>query len=247
VRFFITAFFLSLFLFSCTKKTIRYDMPAKDLFKISKEAFDNKKYDIAIDGFKKLVFEHPGSEYIDEAQFFLAESYMKTKDYENAVVEYRFLIENFPESPYIDDASYKLGLTYFKASPPYYLEQTKTEDALKIIERFAVGFPESEWIEEAREVEKKCLNKLSRKEFENGKLYYKLGHFESAKIYLLDILESYPSSSYMDETKYTLALCYRKQNNIEEARNLLEQLVDEKGSFADKAGKELRRIKEDSD
>lgn len=222
-------------------------MPTEDLFKVLKDAFDNKKYGRAIDGFKKLVFEHPGSEYVDEAQFFLAESYLNTKDYENAVVEYRFLIENFPESPYLDDASYKLGFSYFAASPPYYLEQIKTEDALKIVERFIVQFPESEWIGDARKVEKECLDKLSRKELENGKLYFKLERFKSAEIYFLDILESYPSSRYIDEAKYTLALCYQRQSKNEEAKSLLQELLDTKGTFAEKAKKEIGKIRENTD
>lgn len=243
MKFFLRMCFLFLILSGCTKKAIIYDMPTEDLFKISKDAFDNKKYGPAIDGFKKLVFEHPGSEYIDEAQFFLAESYLNTKDYENAVVEYRFLIENFPESPYLDDASYRLGFAYFAASPPYYLEQTKTEDALKIIKKFVVQFPESEWIGEARKVEKKCFDKLSRKELENGKLYFKLGRFNSAEIYFLDILKSYPSSHYIDETKYTLALCYQKQSKNEEAKSLLQELLDTKGRFAEKAKKQLGKLR----
>lgn len=236
------AILFSLLLLSCTKETIKPGLPADELFEISKNAFEKKKYGRAIDGFKKLVFEHPGSELIDKAQFYLAESYLNARDYENAVVEYRFLIQNFPESPYLDDAHYKLGLTYYKASPAYYLDQKRTEDALKIIDRFIIRFPESGWIDDAKKLKAKCLDKLSKKELENGKLYYKLGHFESAEIYLNDLLESYPSSSYVDETRFTLALCYRKLGREEEAKEIFKELSEEEGQFTEKAEKELEKI-----
>lgn len=238
----ITLILCSLFLLTCTKETIKQNMLAEDLFEFSKEAFNKKKYNLAIEGFKMLVFEHPGSEFIDDGQFYLGESFFNSKDYENAVVEYRFFIQNFPESPYLDDANYKLGFSYYKSSPSYYLEQTRTEEALKIIERFLIRFPESEWIEEAEEVKRKCFDKLAKKELENAKLYYKLAHFRSAEIYLEDLLESYPSSIHIDETKYRLGLCYLKTEKKDEAIEIFQELSEEEGAFSDKAEKELEKL-----
>lgn len=227
---------------SCSKERINRGLAADELFTISKEAFDNKKFGRAIEGFKRLVFEHPGSELIDNAQFYLGESYFYTKDYENASVEYKFLMQGFPESPFLDDANYKLALTYFRASPPYYLDQRRTQEALKVIERFLLRFPESELFDDAEDVKEECLSKLSRKDLENGKLYYKLGYYESAEIYLLDVVESYPSSSYVDESHFTLARCYVKLGRDEEAKEILTALSSNGGKFSEKAEKELEKL-----
>jgi outer membrane protein assembly factor BamD len=227
---------------SCSKESIKRNLPAEDLFELSKEAFDSKKYGKAIEGFKRLVFEHPGSELIDDAQFYLGESYFYSKDYENAAVEYKFLMQGFPESPFLDDANYKLGLTYFRASPPYYLDQRRTQEALKVIDRFMSRFPESELYDEAQAVREECLSKLSRKDLENGKLYYKLGHFESAEIYLLEVVANYPSSTYVEESRFTLALCYVKLGRSVEAREILTELTENEGEFSEKAEKELEKL-----
>ncbi|OQX55040.1 MAG: hypothetical protein B5M53_04830 [Candidatus Cloacimonas sp. 4484_209] len=226
----------------CAREAIKPDLTVDELFSKSMEEFNKKKYNLAIDGFKRLVFQHPGSELIDKAQFYLAESYLNSKDYDDAIVEYRFLIENFPESPFLDDASYKIGLCYYLASPPYYLDQNKTEAALKVLNSFIKHFPESEWIEKAQEIKQKCLDKLSKKELETGKLYYKLGHFKSAEIYLNNLLDVYPTSSYVDESKYTLALCYEKQGRVDEAKVLLTELMDGKGKFSIQAKKRLKYL-----
>jgi outer membrane protein assembly factor BamD len=226
----------------CSKESIQQGLPADDIYDISMEAFNNRKYGKAIEGFKRLVFEHPGSELIDEAQFYLGESYFYSRDYENAVVEYKFLIQSFPESPYLDDATYKLALTYFKASPPYYLDQRRTNEALKIIERFIAHFPESELFDEAQDVREKCLSKLSRKEMENGKLYYKLGHYESAELYLLEVVESYPSSEYIEESRYMLALCYLKLGRNEEAKEIFVDLSENGGEYSERAKEELEKL-----
>jgi outer membrane protein assembly factor BamD len=227
---------------SCSKETIKKGLPADELFTLSMEAFEAKKYGKAIDGFKRLVFEYPGSELIDDAQFYLGESYFYSRDYDNAAVEYKFLMQGFPESPFLDDANFKLGLTYFRASPPYYLDQRRTQEALRVIERFMVRFPESELYEEAQNVKEQCLTKLSRKELENGKLYYKLGHYESAEIYLLDLVESYPTSSYVEESRFTLALCYVKLGRDDEAKEILTELSENGGDFSERAEQELEKI-----
>jgi outer membrane protein assembly factor BamD len=223
----------------CSKDSIKKGIPADDLFTLSKDAFDNKKYGKAIEGFKRLVFEYPGSELIDDAQFYLGESYFYSNNYEDAAVEYKFLMQGFPESPFLDDANYKLGVTYFRASPAYYLDQRRTQEALRVIERFMTRFPESELYDDAQAVKDECLSKLSRKELENGKLYYKLGHYESAGLYLLDLVENYPTSSYIDESRYVLALCYVKLGRKEEAREILIELSENGGEFSEKAQKEL--------
>lgn len=236
---------MSLLVFACcSKDSIKRGLPADELYTISKQAYDNKKFGKAIEGFKRLVFEHPGSELIDDAQFYLGESYFYSKDYENAAVEYRFLMQGFPESPFLDDAHYKLGLTYFKASPPYYLDQRRTQEALRVIERFISRFPESELFDDAQAVREECLSKLSRKELENGKLYYKLGHYESAEIYLMEVVNSYPTSSYFDESRFTLALCYVKLGRNDEAKEILNELSENGGEFSEKAEEELAKLSE---
>jgi len=233
---------ITLLLLNCTKETIRQGLPSDELFKLSKEYYDRKKYGTAIDGFKRLIFEHPGSEYIDDAQFYLGDSYLQTHDYENAAVEFRFCIQNFPESPYLDDAHYKLGVTYYKASPAYYLDQRRTHEAVKVIDRFITRFPESELIEEAKGIKEKCFDKLSKKGLENGKLYCKSGHYKSAKIYFDDIIEQYPSSSHIEEARFMLALCYIKLGREEEAKEIFEELAASSGTFSKKAEKELTKL-----
>lgn len=233
------------FLLGCTKQTIKLGMSAREIYHLSKEAFEQENYDLAVDGFKKLVFEFPGSELIDESQFFLAESYLGRGDYEDAIVEYRFLMDNFPESPYVDDGNYKLGLAYFKTSPPYYLEQRRTKDALNIINGFIISFPESKYVEKAKEIRNKCLDRLARKELQNGRLYLKLGHMESAEIYLKYLLENYSSSIYVEEARFLLGVCYKKLDRKEEAKTILARLVEEDGDYSLKARKELEDIAKD--
>jgi outer membrane protein assembly factor BamD len=232
----------SLLVLTCTKESIKKGMTAQDLYRFSKDAFDEKKYGLASEGFKRLIFEHPGSELIDDAQFYLGESYLLSRDYEDAIVEFRFLIHNFPESPYVDDAHYKLGLTYFESSPPFYLEQTRTENGLEVLERFLLRYPESEWYEEADSIKQECLDKLAKKEFENGKLYYRMGRFESAEIYFADLLENYPSSVFVEETKFTLGLCYAELERDDEAVEIFKELVEDEGAFSEKAQRELEKL-----
>jgi len=201
------AVLILLILLGCAHEKVTIILDAKDEFRIAKENFDKKRYGKAAEGFKRLIFNHPGSEYVEEAQYWLAKSYFLGHDYTEAEQEYEFLLKSFPESRFADDAYFELALIYYKESPPYYLDQSLTKKALNYFESFLAKYPESVWVEKAKEYRAKCIDKLVRKEIATAKLYMKLGHKKSAIIHLEDILKEYPANSYLDEINRLLQIC----------------------------------------
>jgi outer membrane protein assembly factor BamD len=191
----------------CASKEVVIHLDAKDEFRFAKENFDKKKYGRAAEGFKRLIFNHPGSEYVEEAQYLLGKSYFLKRAYPEAAQEYEFLLKSFPESRFADDAHFELALIYYKQSPKSYRDQSITKNALNYFEDFLTQYPESDRVEEAKEYRTKCIDKLVKKEFATAKLYMKLGHRKSAIIYLEDILKKYPSNSYLEEINRLLEIC----------------------------------------
>jgi len=191
----------------CAHEKVIINLDVKDEFRLAKENFDKKKYGKAAEGFKRLIFNHPGSGYVEEAEYWLAKSYFLKRDYLEAEQEYEFLLKSFPESRFADDAHFELALIYYKQSPPYRLDQSLTKKALNYFEDFLTKYPESVWVEEAKEYRTKCIDKLVKKEIAAAKFYMKLGHRKSALIHLKDILQKYPSNSYLDEVNRLLRIC----------------------------------------
>jgi len=197
----------------CASKKVVIHLDAKDEFRLAKENFDKKKYGKAAEGFKRLIFNHPGSEYVEEAQYRLGKSYFLKHDYLEAEQEYAFLLRSFPESRFADDAHFELAYIYYKQSPPYQVDQSLTKKALNYFEDFLIKYPESAKVEEAKEYRTKCIDKLVKKEIATVKLYMKFGSRKSALIHLEDILEKYPSNSYLDEINRLLEICKSKASS----------------------------------
>lgn len=189
---------ISVFL-SCTgNKTINVST-AEEEFHRAKQLLENKKYDKAIEAFKDVIYKYPGSGLMEDAQYWLAKAYFDKKDYEQAELEYKFLLRNFSNSRFAIKAEYELAITYLKQSPPYYLDQTPTKQALKSLEKFIAKHSGTELAKEAEKARIGCIDKLTRKELETAKLYKKMGKPDAALLYLDGIEERYPETTLLPE------------------------------------------------
>jgi TolA-binding protein len=79
--------------------------------------FNNRKYDQAIDAFERILFYHPSSEFVDDAQYWLARTYLEKKDYSQAIVEFDYLVRNFPSSTQLEDAYFYRAKAYIESAP----------------------------------------------------------------------------------------------------------------------------------
>ena len=67
------------------------------------------RYDRAVTAFREFLARYPGSEYADNAQFWLGEAYFVNGYFEQALLEYNTLLQNYPESPKLAQAKLKAG------------------------------------------------------------------------------------------------------------------------------------------
>jgi outer membrane protein assembly factor BamD len=230
------------FLVGCggNKSLVRLD--AEDQFQLAKEAFDRGKYHEAIDEFKRVLFEHPGSHLVDDAQYYLAESYMIMEDYSQGVIEYEYLIRNFPESSFVDKAHYQLGVAHYRQSPPHYLDQTDTEKAIEVFKNFLTQFPESKYVPEVENFLFLSKEKLAKKTLENGRLYRKRKEYSSAIIYLQSLLHDYSDSKYRREATYLLGECFELMGDKEEALRIFRELLNGEDRFVEKAKEKIEKL-----
>ena len=84
------------------------DQAYRDAFGLLKAG----KYDESIEAFNLFLLDHPNSEYADNAQYWLGETYFVKQEYTAAIDEYRKLITNFPASKKQSHAMLKIGYSY---------------------------------------------------------------------------------------------------------------------------------------
>lgn len=82
------------------------------LYEQAKKALDEDKLKMARDLFNKLIVKYPGSDKVDNAQFWIGESYYRSKWYQKAILEYQKVIEDFPKGNKIAGAYLKQGLAF---------------------------------------------------------------------------------------------------------------------------------------
>jgi tol-pal system protein YbgF len=86
-----------------------------------KEAYDHAfqslkdlKYADAAEQFQIFVEQYPASDYADNAQYWLGESYYVTRNYDIALEAFQSLISDYPNSPKVADGLLKIGYTHYE-------------------------------------------------------------------------------------------------------------------------------------
>lgn len=196
----------SLTLLSCGgKKGMVKRMEADDLYARGQQFFQNKKYVDAMEDFRTIVFNYSGSKLALDANYFLAECYLRTRDYPGAIAEFQQILNTYSPCRYDDEARYKVALCYYKDSPGYALDQSETTvKAGQSLNLYFTFLSDTTWAPEARLLKIQIEDKLAHKEFDAGRLYFKMKRYAPAKQYLENLVAQYPESNWVKEAKKLL-------------------------------------------
>ncbi len=85
---------------------------AEAAYRAAFELLKAGQYDDAIAAFNDYLVEYPGSQYADNAQYWLGEAYYVTRQFEAAIAEYQKLMQAFPQSTKASHALLKIGYSY---------------------------------------------------------------------------------------------------------------------------------------
>jgi tol-pal system protein YbgF len=72
------------------------------------------KYADAAQQFQSFLGVYPASDYADNAQYWLGESYYVTRNYEIALDAFKDLLAKYPDSPKVPDGLLKIGYTHYE-------------------------------------------------------------------------------------------------------------------------------------
>lgn len=94
---------------SRAKKKLSEDV----IYRSAKQAFDQGDFEVAREGFQKLIKRYPKSKNADNAQFWIGEIYYHEKWYEKAILEYQKVIEKYPKGNKVQASYLKQGFSFF--------------------------------------------------------------------------------------------------------------------------------------
>jgi tol-pal system protein YbgF len=81
----------------------------RDNYQVAFELLKEERYDMAAVAFKQFLLEFSDSELVDNAQYWLAESYYASDNFEQALRDFQVVIDEHPRSSKVPDALLKMG------------------------------------------------------------------------------------------------------------------------------------------
>jgi len=209
--------FILFILIGCSSSLPDESIPLADHLKIGMDLLDQEKFVKAQDEFKFILSRGTGTDYGDDAQFFLAESYFLNQEYILSIQEYENLTRKMAFSPYFEKSRFRICEAYRIESPNYYNDQSYTEKALERYREFLDDFPESEHSQIVTESMDVLRNKLAKKIFETGVLYMKMDEFEPARMSFSAVIDQYYDTDVMEQVHFEVIKSYFKEGNIQKA------------------------------
>lgn len=233
---FFFAFSISVIFSACSSTKEIETLPVDVQYKKAKALYDDGEYLEAVEALKLIIVQYPGSEYADDAQFFLAECRYHRGEYILAAAEYDNLVRLMPSSPYVSLARYKKALSYYDLSPRAQLDQKYTKLAIDEFQNFLEFFPKDTLSQDAESKIIELSDKIAKKAFESALLYYRLEYYRAAIKYFDDLIEEYHDSQYTDDGYFWKAKCQYERKDYYNALTTLNT-VDEKYPQTDLKGK----------
>ena len=107
----------------------------RDNYQVAFELLKEERYDMAAASFKQFLLAFPDSELVDNAQYWLAESYYASNSFEQALRDFQVVLDDHPRSSKVPDALLKMGFCNYNL---------KRWDAARVtLSRVQADYPET--------------------------------------------------------------------------------------------------------
>jgi outer membrane assembly lipoprotein YfiO len=198
----------------------------------------------ALEAYRFIARDNPGTEWEEQARLGIARSYREAGDYFAAVQEYESFQRRFSRSPLVGDAVLEIAYCYLdqRAKPQY--DQEWNPKAIRQIEEFLAGWPESPRVEEARKALFEARRHSAKKELENGITYLKLRRLKAARFYFELVIREYGDTPEAAEALYETARTFEMQKEKGEAASRYRKLIAEypASEYVARAEEKLHRL-----
>lgn len=211
-------------LMSCrSEDLIRPGDPIDVAFDKAMSQFEEEKYTDAARSFETVISIGRGTDWGQDAQYYLAESHYKNRRYLVAASEYSRYVQFHPNSPRREDAEFKEALCYYNLSPRYRLDQTYTESAIERFRLFMSRYPNSEHREQAGNYIEELREKLAQRDYNAAEFYMRTNRYNSAAIYFGLVIDRFPETRWAER-----ALVKQMESYILYAENSIESRQEER-------------------
>lgn len=235
-----------------TPRALSYGENARRSYENAFQAYEDRDCLTADPLFRRIRREYPYSRYAALAELRIGDCELIQNHHTEAIQAYRSFVRNRPAHAQVPYAHFKIAESYYRqipsdfflSPPPHERDQSPTRNALRQLRRFLLDYPESEYVDEAREMVRAALIQLARHELYAAEFYLGRDHPQAAVGRLRHLLDVYEGSGIEPEALLLLGRVYLHMREVRDARRTFEELVERfpESGYADQAREFLRRF-----
>jgi outer membrane protein assembly factor BamD len=231
-----------LFLYGCSAFK-QNNLSNSEKFNLGMNYYSKEKFQKAKDKFELLVQNEQGTNLGLESTFYLAKTLFELKEYDEASYNFNYYSMFSKDIENVELAQFMKCRCAYETTLPYNKDQSNSLFAISIIQEYLDNFPYSKYKEDSYGMIQKLRNRISKKNYEAGRLYLKMKKFESAFFYFDIILTEFYDTEYYDKALVSYIFSYIVMGDYDRANNYF---IDNKINFnSSKYKDEAKDILED--
>jgi outer membrane protein assembly factor BamD len=202
-------FIIVLLLCGCSLFETSHDMEksAQELVFEGSSAFVAEDYKTAVKAYTDLKDWYPFSKYAILADLKIADAHYQLEEYDEAILAYEEFEKMHPKNEAVPHIIYRTGLCWFNQIGTIDRDHTPAKNSLIQFNRLIDQFPESEYIQKAKENIKACMDNLSGHELYVADFYYKTKKYNAALKRYEYLVENFPESKETQEALNKIPKC----------------------------------------
>jgi outer membrane protein assembly factor BamD len=195
------------------------------LWRSADTAFKSGKWDDALQRYQRFLLEvPPGDPRVVEAHMMMGESQFAKKNRLDAAREFRRVSDETPTHPLAPAALLRVADAYAALWRRPELDPSYGQSALATYQELLSRYPDSEAAKTAQAKIAELNNWFAAKAFKAARYYLRLKAYDSAIIYLRDLLATYPRADVAPEALGSLIRAYRTLGYVEDVRETCQYL-----------------------
>jgi outer membrane protein assembly factor BamD len=162
--------------------------------------------------------QHPYSEWARKSMVMGAFANYRQGKYDEAINSAKRYVSLYPSTEDAAYAQYIVGLSYFRQIRDVTQDQKESRRAIEAMEEVVQRWPESEYVDDAREKIRFARDQLAGKEMQTGRYYLERREYIAAVKRFRYVIENYSNTRHVEEALARLTESYYAMGLTSEAQ-----------------------------
>jgi outer membrane protein assembly factor BamD len=189
------------------------------LWQSAQDKYRRGKWGDALKELERVLLEFaPGDPRAAQAHYYIGEAHFAMGSHLEAAREFRRVSDETPNSPLAPDALLRVGDVYADLWRRPELDPSYGQTALSTYQELLNRYPGGSAAARAQQRIAELQERFAYKEYRAALYYYRLKAYDSAVLYLKDVVATYPRSAVAPEALVKLVEAYEKLGYREDVR-----------------------------